>query len=61
MVLGAFVFWLVRRLLLFKTARWLTSLIMAYFCLVGRNYLVAAILFSTALVLMAIADLKSKD
>jgi hypothetical protein len=61
MVLGACVFWLVRLLLLSKNARWLSSLVFAYLCLVGRNYLVASIFFSVALLLMAIADIKSKD
>ena len=60
-VVGACVFWLVRLLLFSKTARWLTSLVIAYFCLIGQNYLVASILFSTALVLMAIGDIKSSN
>ncbi len=61
LVLGACVFWPVRLLLFSKTARWLTSLVIAYFCLIGQNYLVASILFSTALVLMAIGDIKSSN
>jgi hypothetical protein len=61
MVVGACVFWLVRLLLYSKTSRWLASLFLAFLCLVGRNYLVATILFSTALVLMAIGDIKPKD
>jgi hypothetical protein len=61
MVIGACVFWLVRLLLLSKNARWLSSLVFAYLCLVGRNYLVASIFFSTALLLMAISDIKSRD
>jgi hypothetical protein len=61
MVLGAFVFWLVRLLILFRTARWLTSLVLAYCCLLGRNYLVASIFLCTALLVMAIADLRPKD
>jgi hypothetical protein len=58
-VVGACFFWVIRLLLFSKAARWVISLIMAYFCLVGRNYLVASILFSTALILMALGDIKS--
>jgi hypothetical protein len=61
LVVGALVFWLVRLLMLSKTSRWLTSLLLAFLCLAGRNYLVASIFASTALLLMAIGDIKPKD
>jgi len=57
-IVASAAFWIVRALLSSNAVRWASSLVVAYFCLRGGNYIVASILFATSLILMALGDLR---